>query len=84
MPREYTNTHLRMQIVMFVIDNVQFFFPLLKLSIMGNNGHTRLSSEEYAEKERDGTQTPQEIADERLQGPFSLSSYLQHVLTPNT
>ena len=51
---------------------------------MGNYGHPRLSSEEYAEKERDGTLTPQEIADQRLPGPFSLYSYLQHVLTPNT
>ena len=50
-PREYTNTHLRRQIVMFILHNVQFFFPLHKLSIMGNYEHARLSSEEYAEKE---------------------------------
>ena len=39
---------------------------------MGNYGHTRLSSEEYAEKERDVTLTSQDIADQRLPGPFSL------------
>ena len=43
-PRAYTNTYMRRQIVMFVLQNVQFFFPL-KLSIMGNYGHARLSSE---------------------------------------
>ena len=35
---------------MFILQNVQFFFPLLRLSIMGSYGHVRLSSEEYAEK----------------------------------
>ena len=70
--------------MIFVLQNVQFFFPLLKLSIMGNYGHAKLSSKEYAEKERDGTLTPQEIADQRLPGPFSLYPYMQHVVTPNT
>ena len=28
-PREYTNTHMGRQIVMFVLQNVQFFFHLL-------------------------------------------------------
>ena len=69
---------------MFVLQNVQFFFPHIKLSIMQNYGHARLASEEYAEKERYGTLTPQEIADKRLPCPFSLYFYLQHVLTPNT
>ena len=47
-----TDTHLISQNVMFVLQNVQLFFPLLKLSIMGNYGHAALSSEENAEKER--------------------------------
>ena len=51
---------------------------------MENYELARLSSEEYAEKERDGTLTPQEIAVQQLLGPFNLYSYLQHVLTPNT
>ena len=50
---------------------------------MGNYGYAILSYEEYAEKERDGNLTPQEIADQRLPGPFCLYSYLQHVSTPN-
>ena len=82
-PREYTNTHLRRHIVMYVLQNVQFFFPLLRFPIMGNYGHTRLSSEEYAQKERDGILTPQGIADQRCSGPFSLYFYLQHVLIPS-
>ena len=69
---------------MFVLENVQFFFPLLILSIMGNYGHVRLSSEEYVEKEKDGTLTPQDIADQRLSGSFILYVYLQHILTPST
>ena len=43
---------------MFVLQNVQVLFHLLKLSIMGNSGHARLSSEECAEKEREGMVTP--------------------------
>ena len=65
---------------MFVLQNVQFFCPFLRLSIKGNYGHARLSSEEYAEKERDGTLTPQDTTDQRLPGLFCLYSYLQHVL----
>ena len=33
---------------------------------MGNYGPVKLSSKEYAEKGRDGTLTPQEIANQRL------------------
>ena len=54
---------------MFVLQNVQFFSTLLKLSVMGNYGHVRLCSEEYMEKERDGSLTSQEKADQRLPGP---------------
>ena len=38
-PREDTDTHLRSRIVRFVLQIVQFFFPLLKLCIMGNYEH---------------------------------------------
>ena len=51
---------------------------------MGNYRHAKLSSKEYTEKERDETLTPQEIANQRLQGPLSVYFYLQHVITPNT
>ena len=40
---------------MFVLKSVEFFFPLLKLSIMGYYGSVRSSAEEFATKEKDGT-----------------------------
>ena len=51
------------QLVMFVLKNVELFFPLLKLSIVHNYGHVRLSAEEFAAKEKDDTLSCQEAAD---------------------
>ena len=80
---QYTNTHLRRKLVMFVLKDVEFFLPLLKLSITGNYVHVRLSAEEIATKEKDGTLSPQEAADYRMPDPFSLFSYLEYLLTHN-
>ena len=42
-PFEYTNTHLRRQIVMFMINMAEYLFPLLQVHIKGNYGHLRLT-----------------------------------------
>ena len=79
-PYEYTNTHLRRQIVMFVCKLVEYLFPMLHVHIKGNYGHLRLTKFQYKKKDQDGTLTPQERRDFNEPGPFSLVSYLEAFL----
>ena len=59
-PFEYTNTHLRRQIAMFMINMAEYLFPLLKVHIKGNYGHLRLTKKQYEDKEKRHTLTDQE------------------------
>ena len=79
-PLEYSNTHLRRQIVVLIIDNIAFLWSLLMVHISGNYGHLRLSSDEYRVKQADGTLTQQQIQDYNEPGPFSIVGYLQQLL----
>ena len=79
-PVEYSNTHLRRQIVVTVAENPEFFWPVLSQQIKGNYGHIRISKASYDKKKRDGTITPQEKEDFESPGPFSLKGYLQALL----
>ena len=76
-PCEYTNSHLRRQIVMFVCNLVENLYSMLHVNIKGNYGHARLSKTQYKKKERAGTLTPDEKRDFNEPGPFSLVTYLQ-------
>ena len=60
-PAEYTNTHLRRQMVMCLIEHKDFFWPLLKEHLRGNYGHVRLCKEDYDKKTRKKTITDVEI-----------------------
>ena len=62
-PAEYTNTHLRRQMVMCLIEHKDFFWPLLKEHLRGNYGHVRLSKEDYEKKTREKTITDVERED---------------------
>ena len=53
---EYTNTHLRRQLVMEMIWYKEFFLPHLTDAISGGYGG-KLSAEEYARCEREGLLT---------------------------
>ena len=79
-PLEYSNTHLRRQIVVTVAENPEFFFPVLSQHTKGNYGHIRKSKATYDQKKREGTITSQEKEDYECPGPFSLKSYLQALL----
>ena len=59
-PLEYTNSHLCRELVMFLANNMDFFYNMLYIHIKGNYGHLRLSKEEYEAKEKAGTLTPLE------------------------
>ena len=82
-PREYSNTHLRRQVICFIIDNFDILWPMLNFSIKGNYGHLRLTPEEYAAKESDGTLTDLEREDYNAPGPFSVILYLEQLARPS-
>ena len=69
-PYEYTNSHLRRQIVMFVYNLVEY--PILHVHIKGNYGHARLSKTQYKKKLKVGMLTHEEKRDYPEPGPFSL------------
>ena len=79
-PYEYTNSHLRRQIVMFVCNLVEYLYPMLLVHIKGNYGHARLSKTQCKKKLKDGTLTSEEKRDFNEPGPFSLVSYLEAIL----
>ena len=81
--REYSNTHLRRQVICFIIDNFDILWPMLNFSIKGNYGHLRLTPEEYAAKESDGTLTDLEREDYNAPGPFSVIQYLEQLARPS-
>ena len=75
-PLEWSNTHLRCQVVANIIRHVQFLFPLIAVHIQGNYGHLRLSQ---AENGRWYNYTAGK-KDFEAPGPFSLVTYLQAML----
>ena len=79
-PKEWTNTHLRHQLVAHIVAHVQFLFPLISVHIQGNYGHVRPTEEQYNNKIADGTITQNEKEDYEAPGPFSLVTYLQAML----
>ena len=79
-PFEYTNMHLRRQIAMFMINMVEYLFPLLQVYIKGNYGHLRLTERQYEDKEKRHTLTDQERTEYWEPCPFSLVSYVEAFL----
>ena len=79
-PLEYSNTHLRKQIVVTVTENPEFFWPMLALHIKGNYGHLRLSKSVYDQRKKDDVLTQEEKDDYEASGPFSLVGYLRALL----
>ena len=68
--------------VMCLIEHKDFFWPLLKEHLRGNNEHVRLSKEEYERKTRDKTITDIEREDYLCPGPFCYVSYLESLSRP--
>ena len=79
-PLEYSNNHLRRQIVVTVTKNPEFFWPMLALYIMGNYEHLRLSKSVYDQRKKDNVLTQQEKDDYEAPGLFSLVGYLRALL----
>ena len=81
-PREFTNTHLRRMIVLFIIKNFKILWPLLHVSVLNNFGHIRMPEEEFQSKLAAGTLTDQERAIHNEPGPYSVYGYLDQLLKP--
>ena len=81
-PVEYTNTHLRRQMAMCLIEQNDFFWLLLKKHLRGNYGHIRLSKEDYDKKTREKTITDVEREDYLCLGPFCFVFYLEALSKP--
>ena len=79
-PYEYTSSHLRRKIVMFVCNLVEYLYPMLNVHIKGNCGHTRLSKTKYKKKLKAGTLTSEGKKDYHEPGLFSLVTYLEAFL----
>ena len=85
-PFEFTNTHLRRMLVMFICEQLYFLYPMLRLSISGNYGHIRVSSTEYNRLR--GLSNPtraQHLQMEEYEepGPFSIITYMENLLKPS-
>ena len=82
-PREFSNTHLRHMLVLFMVENFEMFWPLLHTCVLNSFGHLRLSVEEFQAKVADGTITDAEREAYSEPGPFSVYGYLQNLLKPS-
>ena len=79
-PEEYTNTHLRRQVIMVMVENAEYFFDKLKGAIAGQYGAIRLTQSEYKQKCKDGNITDYERETYNEPGPFSYIKYLEYML----
>ena len=82
-PREFTNTHLRHMLVLFMVENFEMLWPLLHVCILNNFGHHRLLEEEFQAKMADGTIMDAEREAYAESGPFSVHAYLHSLLKPS-
>ena len=82
--REVTSMHLKRFLVMKMCNHPQFFSKFLWKSLATCYGLDKMCARELAEKEKAGTISAQDAADQRLPGPFSFHSYLQHLNTDRT
>ena len=78
--REVTSMHIRRFMVVKMCKYPMFFCQYLHRSLCTHYGFDRLTPEEIAEQQL----TQQSLADQRLPGPFSFASYLEHLLTDRT
>ena len=85
-PFEFTNTHLRRMLVMFICEQLDFLYSMLRLSISGNYGHIRVSSAEYNRlKDLSDLTRAQRLQIEEYEepGPFSIVTYMENLLKPS-
>ena len=82
-PREFTNTHLRRMVVLFIVENFDMLWPLLHVSVLSNFGHIRMPEEEFQQRLSDSTLSDHDRAVHDEPGPFSIHGYLSQLLKPD-
>ena len=83
-PAEYQVQMLQRQVVLHLVENADFMFPIIKSHIEGTYGCLRLAPDEYQRREKEGTLTAEQIEDQAVPGPFSYLTYLEYLLQENT
>ena len=78
-PMEFTNTHLRRQLVMDVVRHKEFFLPQLQGFISGNY-RAKLSKAEYECQEKEGLLRAETRRTFTEPSPFSFITYLEYLL----
>ena len=82
--REFTTMHLRRLLILMVSQYPTFFLQYLKRPIGLKYGQDRLTKKQIALGKKKGTLSQKDLQDNRLPGPFSLHTYMQHVLKNGT
>ena len=82
--REFTTMHLRRLLVVMVSQYPVFFLKYLKRPIGLKYGVERLTKKQIALGKKKGTLSQKDLQDSKLPGPFSLHTYMQHVLKNGT
>ena len=78
-PMEFTNTHLRRQLVMDVVQHKEFFLPQLQGFISGNYW-AKLLKAEYECREKEGLLMAETRHTFTAPSPFSFITYLEYLL----
>ena len=84
MKREVASMMLRRFIVKKITQFPAFFSKYLRRSLAHTYGHARRDPAEVDRLEKESKITADDAADERLQGPFSLVPFCQHLLKDRT
>ena len=81
-PEEYRASHLRYQLGYWCTQNHLFAFNRLKMLLLAEYGHRRISRAEYLKRidSGDNPLTEEEIEDYQKPGPFSFITYLKYLM----
>ena len=81
-PEEYRASHLRYQLGYWCTINHEFAFNRLKMLILAEYGHARITREEYLRRidSDEDPLTEEQIEDYQKPGPFSFITYLKYLM----
>ena len=77
---EYTQIHLRRDMLLLLCEDPDYFFPLIKHHIQEDYGKPKKPASYYLEKELAGELTIEERRERDKPGPLSLVSWMEHMM----
>ena len=83
-PYEVADAHIRRLCIKVMCNYHEFFYDLYKQSLAMTYGCHRYSEEELRWRIANRKITGEDLADQRMPGPFSFISFLQFMLKPST